>query len=94
MPKTIRPVMQTVPDAPGAARFLLNWPTTDANITERSGESFLVMVRKTVTTFSDKVALPDNPRLVQDQFQLQQWRDIEEMLVEREAAGTGITTLE
>jgi hypothetical protein len=52
------------------------------------------MVRKTVTTFSDKVALPDNPRLVQDQFQLQQWRDIEEMLVEREAAGTGITTLE
>jgi hypothetical protein len=51
-------------------------------------------VRLTITTLSDKVALPDNPCQIQDQFQIQQWRDIEEMLVERGAAGTGITTPE
>jgi hypothetical protein len=74
-----------VPDAPGAAKFLLKLPTTDANI-YRSGSSFLVRVRSTVTVFSDEVALPDNPDQVQHQFVLQQWRDIEGMLVERGAA--------
>jgi ankyrin repeat protein len=75
------PVMHIVPDAPGAAKFLLSWPTTDANITQRSGESFLDRVRLTIS-------------LVQDQFQVQQWRDIEEMLIENGAAGTGSTTPE
>jgi hypothetical protein len=88
------PLMYTVPGAPGAAKFLLNWPTTNAYITRRYGESFLDRVRLTVAEFSDKVALPDNPCQVQDQFQIQQWRDIEEMLVERGAAGSGTTTLE
>jgi ankyrin repeat protein len=88
------PLMFTMPDAPGAAKFLLNWPTTDTNITRRSGESFLDNVRMTITTLSEKVALPDNPEKVQDQFQLQQWREIEVMLVERGAAGSGITTLD
>jgi ankyrin repeat protein len=27
------PLIFILPDAPGAAKFLLNWPTTDANIT-------------------------------------------------------------
>jgi hypothetical protein len=88
------PLMFTTPFAPGAAKFLLSWPTTDAYITRRSGESYLDRVRSTVTEFSEKVALPDNPCQIQDQFQIQQWRDIEEMLVERGAAGSGITTLE
>jgi hypothetical protein len=39
------PLMYTTPYAPGAAKFLLNWPTTDANITTRSGPSFLACVR-------------------------------------------------
>ncbi len=42
------PLMCTVPGAPGAAKFLLNWPTTDANIAARSGESFLARVRRTI----------------------------------------------
>jgi hypothetical protein len=90
----LTPLMYTTPDAPGAAKFLLNWPTTDANITTRSGASFLAKVRLTITTFSMKVARSDNPDRVQHQFLLQQWRNIEEMLVERGATDTGITTFE
>jgi hypothetical protein len=88
------PLMSTTRFAPGAAKFLLNWPTTDVNITTRSGASFLTMVRSTITALSYKVALPDNPGQIQDEFQLQQWRAIEDILVERGAAGTGLTTLE
>jgi hypothetical protein len=79
----LTPLMYTISKAPGAAKFLLNWPTTDANITDRSGESFLALVRRTITDYSAEVAFPDNPEQVQHQFLLQQWRDIEEMLVER-----------
>jgi hypothetical protein len=88
------PLMYSIPDVPGVAKFLLNWPTTDANVTTRSGASFLAMVRLTITEFSDKVALPGNLENVQHQFQLQQWREIEEMLVERGVVGTGITPVE
>jgi hypothetical protein len=87
------PLMYTLTDAPGAAKFLLNWPTTDVNITTRSGASFLAWVRLTVKVFSDKIVRPDNPEQVQDQFLLQQWREIEDMLVERGAHDTGITAL-
>jgi hypothetical protein len=83
------PLMVSIPDAPGAAKFLLNWPTTDANVTTRSGASFLAMVRLTITE-----SLRDNLEKAQDQFQLQQWREIEVMLVERGAVGIDITTLE
>jgi hypothetical protein len=71
----ITPLMCTTTGAPGAAKFLLNWPTTDVNITSRSGESFLSDVRSTI--------LPDNPDKVQHQFLLQQWHEIEGMLVGR-----------
>jgi hypothetical protein len=84
-------LMHSIPDAPGAAKFLLNWPITDANITTRSGVSFVAGVRLTITEFSDEVALYNK---VQDQFQLQQWREIEEMLVERGAVDIDITSLE
>jgi hypothetical protein len=84
----LTPLMHAIPDAPGAAKFLLNWPTTDANITTRSGESFLAWVRSTITDLSDHVARPDNPDQVQHQFLLHQWRGIDEMLVERGAHDT------
>jgi hypothetical protein len=92
--KGMTPLMHTIPGAPGAAKFLLKWPTTDANITDRSGDSFLARVRSDIADFADYVALHDNPDRVQDQFLLQQWRKIEEMLVERGAVDIGITTLE
>jgi hypothetical protein len=90
----VTPLMCTVPAAPGAAKFLLYWPTTDANITTRSGASFLAVVRSTITDFSEAIAHPDYPEKVQHQFVLQQWRDIEEMLVERGCTDTGITSFE
>jgi hypothetical protein len=73
------PLMFSVPLAPDAAKFLLNWPTTDANITNRSGESFLVNVRSTIDLFSDR------------QLLVQPWRDIEVLLVERGVTATEIT---
>jgi hypothetical protein len=90
----VTPLMHTIPDAPGAAKFLLNWPTTDVNITNRHGKSFLVGVREAVENFSERVARPVNPDRVQHQFAIQQWREIEEMLMERGAHDTGITALE
>jgi hypothetical protein len=87
------PLIFTIPDAPGAAKFLLNWPTTDVNITTQSGESLLSYFRSTIMDISDEVARPDNPDQVQDQFWLQQWREIAEMLVERSTSDTGITTI-
>jgi hypothetical protein len=88
------PLMDTMPFAPGAAKFLLKWPTTDLNMTTRSGACFLAEVRSLITIFSDKVALPDNPDRVQHQFLLKQWRGIEEMMVKRGAVDTGIIILE
>jgi hypothetical protein len=88
------PLMYTTPYAPGAAKFLLNRPATDANLTDGSGSSFLAKVRhQTVKSFSSKIADPDNPQQVQEEFVIQQWLVIEEMLVERGAHDTGITAL-
>jgi hypothetical protein len=90
----LSPLIYTTPAAPGAAKFLMNWPTTDVNINTQSRESFMDWVRIDVKDFSDKVALPDNSDQIQDQFVLRQWREIEEMLVEGEAADTGLTVIE
>jgi hypothetical protein len=88
------PLMYATPHAPGAAKFLLNWPTTDINIINARGESILVRARGDVKFFSDKVALPDNPERVHHKFVLRQWRKIEKMLVEMGAHDTGIAALE
>jgi ankyrin repeat protein len=78
------PLMWTTRAAPGAAKFLLNWSTTDAHITTLSGMSLLAKIRFTVKYLSNSVARHhDNPDQVQKRFLLQQWRDIEGMLVER-----------
>jgi hypothetical protein len=84
------PLMCTTKIAPGAAKFLLNWPTTDVNITDQSGESFLTWVRRTVEAFSHRITFPDHPEQVQHEFLHQQWIAIEEILVERGARDTGI----
>ncbi len=91
------PLMWTTTDAPGAAKFPLNWPATDVNITTRSGVSCLASAGLNlyyfVDYFVDGVALPDNPSQVKDQLLLQQWCQIKEMLVERGANDTGIEQL-
>jgi hypothetical protein len=84
------PLMYTIASAPGAAKFLLNWPTTDANIATRDGVSFLTAVRSTITEISSHPAHPDNHDKVHEEFLLKQWREIEEMLVERGTADTDI----
>ena len=76
------PLMCTSKLAPGAAKFLRNWPTTDANITTQSGASFLALVRIDVEYFAALVARPDHPDRVQ------------QILVEGGAHDTGITSLE
>jgi hypothetical protein len=75
------PMMVTTKLAPSAAKFMLHWPTTDVNITNYDGESFLAKVHKTIAALSMAVTFPNNPELVQHQFVLQQWRDVEEMLL-------------
>jgi hypothetical protein len=85
------PLMYTIPHAPSAAKYLLNWPTTNANVTEQSGESFLFMVRtRLIPAYVEQLALPDNPEQIQFKFLLQQWTEIEEMLLERGAHDTSI----
>jgi hypothetical protein len=92
----VTPLMFTAPDAPSAAKFLLNWPTTDVNITSRIGESFHDEVREAIEYFSDEIARPDNPEMVQHQFATKQWLEIQDMLVllKRGAANAGIATPE
>jgi hypothetical protein len=87
---TITPLMDDSQSAPGAAKFLPNCPTTYANITTQSGYSFLVGVRKAVEYLPIRIALPDSPEQIKHQFLLQQWIEIEDMLVERGARDTGI----
>jgi hypothetical protein len=75
-------LMFTTDMSPGAAKFLLKWPTTDFNITLQSGSSFPYAVEMILKRFSAKVAFPRNPDQVQDQFMLQQWREIQKILDE------------
>jgi hypothetical protein len=85
------PLMYTIPHAPGSAKCLLNWRTTDANIIDGSGESFLFMVRyRLIPAFVIEISLPDVPKRIMYQLLHQQWTEIEEMLVERGAHDTGI----
>jgi hypothetical protein len=84
----LTPLMRTAIYAPGAAKFLLEWPTTDVNIIDRSGTSFLLAYVRdgAIKHFADKVAQPeDNPDRLVHKFLYQQWCEIEEMLVERGA---------
>jgi hypothetical protein len=85
------PLRRSLPNAPGAAKFLLSWPTTDVNITTRSGDYFLSTVRELIITyFSCAARSPDNP--AQYRFLLQQWHEIEKILIKRGAHDPGITS--
>jgi hypothetical protein len=89
------PLLSTTPFAPGAAKFLLNLSTTtDVNTITRSGASFLARVRETIECFYETAAELNDTERIQQAFIIRQWREIEEMLVERGAVDTGITTLE
>jgi hypothetical protein len=90
----LTPFMCTDPGAPGAAKFLLNWPTTDINVTTQSEASFYVRVLNTLLYFLEQVKIPDNPDRVQHQFLVQQWREIKEMLMVKGAYDTGIAAIE
>jgi hypothetical protein len=92
--KGMTPLMYTIKMAPGAAKFLLEWPTTNVNITTSSGASFLAWVRGALKHFSDQIALPDNATRATHKFLYHQWCEIEKMLVEREDVDTGITVVE
>jgi hypothetical protein len=82
------PFMSTFPMAPGAAKFLLECstsPTTDIDIhiTTPSGGTLLGLVHYTIVDFSNQDDPRDNPeQRVKRAFLLQQWREIETMLVE------------
>jgi hypothetical protein len=55
----------------------------DLHITNRAGVTFFDMVHSAIDDLSDKVALPECPDRAKHAFLLQQWREIEQMLVER-----------
>jgi hypothetical protein len=78
----LTPLMCTTPSAPGVAKFLLNWSTTNVNTTSRCGASFLTRARSTIADLSSQLSIPDNRNQVRYEFLLHQWRDIEEMSVE------------
>jgi hypothetical protein len=87
----ITPMMTTTKLAPSAAKFMVNWPTTDVHIIPLDGESFLVKVRSAVRALSFTTTFSSlNPDQVQHLFLLQQWRDVEETLVGRIARDAGI----
>jgi hypothetical protein len=73
------PLLKTFPFSPNAAKLLLKWDSTDVNITNtlRGEESFLATVR----AYPEKVLPHDHER----EFMLEQWHDVEEMLVKRGA---------
>jgi hypothetical protein len=84
------PLMWTTRWAPGAAKALIDWPATDVNIVDQDGLSVLTLVREAMETISYTVDRPGNAcRKAEDQSRLQQWREVEEMLVKRGARQLG-----
>jgi hypothetical protein len=77
------PLMCAIKWAPGAAKVLIGWPMTNVNIVDESGRTVLDLVRMVIEELSDEVNSLENPRRAEDQFVLQQWREVEEMLMEK-----------
>jgi hypothetical protein len=84
------PLTQTIQWAPSAAKVLIEWPTTNVNIVNQSGSSMLALVREVISEIAVNVDNRDNPRRAQDAFRLEQWREVENMLVEKGASDTSI----
>jgi hypothetical protein len=73
-----------IPHAPSAAKFLLKWHKhTNVTITAESRVAFLASIRSLMIDLTNDLAWPEyNPEGVQTRFLLQQWREIEDMMVE------------
>jgi ankyrin repeat protein len=87
------PLPRTIPRSPATAKLLLEWQSTDVNVTTNQGDSYLALVRFTSTNFSDAVTRfsnSDQSDVVKSRFVLQQWREIEEILVEKGAVDTKV----
>jgi hypothetical protein len=84
--KGATPLMWTTEWAPSAAKILIEWPATDVNIVDRKGFSMLTFVRQVLENISGATNRPGNAcRKAEDRFRLQQWLDVEQMLVEKGA---------
>jgi hypothetical protein len=84
--KGATPLMGTTEWAPSAAKLLIEWPATDVNIVDQQGLSIFTFVRKVIENISSAVDGPGNAcRKAEDQFRLQQWLEVEEMLVKKGA---------
>jgi hypothetical protein len=87
-PSGMTPFMYTLDWAPGAAKVLIEWSATDVNIVSPSGHSMLAHARMRKEFFSGMTdsPTPERPRrAAEDQFLLQQWLEVEEMLMDRGA---------
>jgi hypothetical protein len=84
------PLHFTYPKAPGAAKFLLMYSDKiDPDILMNNGRSFLAMVRSSIADGTSKARHPHNlyPEIIL--FQVQQWEEVEKVLVERGALDSG-----
>jgi hypothetical protein len=84
------PLTRTIPSAPSAAKVLIEWPTTNVNIVNHVGSSMLAFVRELILNYAEIVDNRENPHEAQDAFLLEQWREVEKMLVEKGASDTSI----
>jgi ankyrin repeat protein len=84
------PLHWTMGNAPGATKFLLTYSgKTDPDILTKDGQSFLAMVRSSIAECTYKARLPHNPHSEKQLFQVKQWEEVEELLVERGALDSG-----
>jgi hypothetical protein len=84
------PLSFTVPGAPGAAKFLLTYSDkTDPDILTNDGRSFLAMVRTCIADGTSKARLPNSSQPEIMFFQVNQWEEVEKLLVERGALDSG-----
>jgi hypothetical protein len=84
--KGATPLMWTTEWAPNAAKILIEWPTTDVNVVDQKGLSMLTFVRQVLENISGAADSPGNAcRKAEDRLRLQQWLEVEEMLVEKGA---------
>jgi hypothetical protein len=85
------PLARTIQYAPSAAKVVIEWPTTNVNIVNQSGVSMLAIVRHLISEIAVKVDTShENSRRAQDAFLLEQWREVENMLVEKGTSDTSI----
>jgi hypothetical protein len=78
------------PNAPGAAKFLLTYSDkTDPDIHTKDGKSFLARVRSAIAEGTYIARLPHNVESKKVLFQVKQWEEVEEFLVERGALDSG-----